>query len=61
MFWGGNHACIHLLLVLLILLFGETCSSSRLAAGRAAMMGITGMVIHEALTGNPVFPLGETL
>jgi len=29
--------------------------------GRAAMMGITGMVIHEALTGNPVFPLGETL
>jgi len=29
--------------------------------GRAAMMGITGMVIHEALTGNPVFPIGETL
>jgi len=27
--------------------------------GRAAMMGITGMIIHEALTGNPVFPLGE--
>ena len=29
--------------------------------GRAAMMGITGMLIHEALTGNPVFPIGETL
>jgi len=29
--------------------------------GRAAMMGITGMIIHEALTGNPVFPLGESL
>jgi light-harvesting complex I chlorophyll a/b binding protein 1 len=29
--------------------------------GRAAMMGITGMVIHEALTGNPVFPIGESL
>ena len=29
--------------------------------GRAAMMGITGMVIHEALTGNPIFPIGETL
>ena len=29
--------------------------------GRAAMMGITGMLIHESLTGNPVFPLGETL
>ena len=29
--------------------------------GRAAMMGITGMVIHESLTGNPVFPIGETL
>jgi light-harvesting complex I chlorophyll a/b binding protein 1 len=29
--------------------------------GRAAMMGITGMIIHEALTGNPVFPIGETL
>jgi len=26
--------------------------------GRAAMMGITGMIIHEALTGNPVFPIG---
>merc|ERR1712006_42845 len=24
--------------------------------GRAAMMGITGMLIHESLTGNPVFP-----
>ena len=29
--------------------------------GRAAMMGITGMLIHEGLTGNPVFPIGETL
>merc|ERR1719453_2086992 len=29
--------------------------------GRAAMMGITGMLIHESLTGNPVFPLGESL
>jgi light-harvesting complex I chlorophyll a/b binding protein 1 len=29
--------------------------------GRAAMMGITGMLIHEALTGNPVFPIGETI
>jgi len=29
--------------------------------GRAAMMGITGMIIHEALTGNPVFPIGEQL
>jgi len=29
--------------------------------GRAAMMGITGMLIHESLTGNPVFPIGETL
>jgi len=29
--------------------------------GRAAMMGITGMIIHESLTGNPVFPIGETL
>merc|ERR1712151_1136189 len=29
--------------------------------GRAAMMGITGCLIHEALTGNPVFPIGETL
>jgi light-harvesting complex I chlorophyll a/b binding protein 1 len=29
--------------------------------GRAAMMGITGMIIHEALTGNPIFPIGETL
>jgi len=27
--------------------------------GRAAMMGITGMYIHELLTGNPVFPIGE--
>jgi len=27
--------------------------------GRAAMMGISGMYIHELLTGNPVFPLGE--
>merc|ERR1719223_736265 len=25
--------------------------------GRAAMMGIVGMVIHESLTGNPLFPL----
>merc|ERR1712129_422368 len=25
--------------------------------GRAAMMGISGMVIHEALTGNPVWPI----
>jgi light-harvesting complex I chlorophyll a/b binding protein 1 len=29
--------------------------------GRAAMMGVTGCLIHEALTGNPVFPIGETL
>ena len=29
--------------------------------GRAAMMGITGMIIHEALTGNPVFPIGESM
>jgi light-harvesting complex I chlorophyll a/b binding protein 1 len=29
--------------------------------GRAAMMGITGMLIHESLTGNPVFPIGEAL
>lgn len=29
--------------------------------GRAAMMGITGMLIHESLTGNPVFPIGEVL
>jgi len=29
--------------------------------GRAAMMGMTGMLIHEALTGNPVFPIGEQL
>lgn len=29
--------------------------------GRGAMMGITGMVIHESLTGNPVFPIGEQL
>merc|ERR1719359_1103201 len=29
--------------------------------GRAAMMGMTGMLIHEALTGNPIFPIGETL
>jgi len=29
--------------------------------GRGAMMGITGMLIHESLTGNPVFPIGETL
>jgi len=27
--------------------------------GRAAMMGITGMLTHELLTGNPVYPLGE--
>uniref|UniRef100_UPI003CDF86DC Fucoxanthin chlorophyll a/c binding protein II (FCPII-2) n=1 Tax=Chrysotila roscoffensis TaxID=418908 RepID=UPI003CDF86DC len=27
--------------------------------GRAAMMGITGMYVHELLTGNPVYPLGE--
>jgi light-harvesting complex I chlorophyll a/b binding protein 1 len=25
--------------------------------GRAAMMGITGMIIHEGLTGNPLFPI----
>jgi light-harvesting complex I chlorophyll a/b binding protein 1 len=25
--------------------------------GRAAMMGIIGMIIHEALTGNPVWPI----
>jgi light-harvesting complex I chlorophyll a/b binding protein 1 len=25
--------------------------------GRAAMMGITGCLIHEALTGNPVWPI----
>merc|ERR1719389_629237 len=25
--------------------------------GRAAMMGIIGMIIHESLTGNPIFPL----
>ena len=25
--------------------------------GRAAMMGITGMVVHEGLTGNPIFPI----
>jgi len=25
------------------------------------MMGITGMLIHESLTGNPVFPIGEQL
>ena len=25
--------------------------------GRAAMMGITGMLIHESLTGNPVWPI----
>ena len=25
--------------------------------GRAAMMGIAGMTIHEALTGNPVWPI----
>merc|ERR1712232_505066 len=25
--------------------------------GRAAMMGIFGMLIHEALTGNPVWPI----
>merc|ERR1719313_3057685 len=25
--------------------------------GRAAMMGIIGMMIHEGLTGNPIFPL----
>jgi len=29
--------------------------------GRAAMMGITGMLIHEGLTGNPVWPIGESL
>jgi len=27
--------------------------------GRAAMMGIAGMLTHELLTGNPVFPIGE--
>jgi len=25
--------------------------------GRAAMMGMTGMLIHEGLTGNPVWPI----
>ena len=25
--------------------------------GRAAMMGIIGMLIHEGLTGNPVWPI----
>jgi light-harvesting complex I chlorophyll a/b binding protein 1 len=25
--------------------------------GRAAMMGITGMMIHESLTGNPIWPI----
>merc|ERR1712118_228767 len=25
--------------------------------GRAAMMGILGMLIHEGLTGNPLFPI----
>ena len=25
--------------------------------GRAAMMGILGMLIHEGLTGNPVWPI----
>ena len=25
--------------------------------GRAAMMGIIGMIIHENLTGNPIFPI----
>jgi light-harvesting complex I chlorophyll a/b binding protein 1 len=29
--------------------------------GRAAMMGMTGLIIHEALTGNPFFPIGEQL
>merc|ERR1719364_213825 len=29
--------------------------------GRAAMMGITGCLIHEALCGNPVFPIGESI
>merc|ERR1719326_867406 len=29
--------------------------------GRAAMMGMTGLIIHEALTGNPFFPIGESL
>merc|ERR1719424_2397933 len=28
---------------------------------RAAMMGITGMLIHESLTGNPVFPIGQPM
>ena len=28
--------------------------------GRAAMMGMTGLIIHEALTGNPFFPIGKT-
>jgi len=27
--------------------------------GRAAMMGIIGMIVHEALTGNPVWPIGD--
>ena len=25
--------------------------------GRAAMMGIIGMMIHEGLTGNPIWPI----
>ena len=25
--------------------------------GRAAMMGIYGMMIHEGLTGNPIWPI----
>ncbi len=25
--------------------------------GRAAMMGIYGMMIHESLTGNPIWPI----
>ena len=25
--------------------------------GRAAMMGVTGCLIHESLTGNPIFPI----
>jgi len=29
--------------------------------GRAAMMGIVGMVIHEVLTGNPLFPLAAPI
>ena len=32
-------------------------SGPELMNGRAAMMGISGMLIHESLTGNPVWPI----